>query len=65
MLNVLFQFVAQKLVKKDYQKLDDAHKAAADGDQSKIREYKERNLIIFIIMMILCAIFIIVTVNSK
>jgi hypothetical protein len=51
MLNVLLQFVAQKLVKKDYQKLEEAQKAAADGDKSKIEEYKGRNLIIFIIMM--------------
>jgi len=65
MLNVILQFVAQKFVKKDYQKLEEAQKAAADGDQSKIEEYKGRNLIIFIIMMILCAIFIIVTINSK
>ena len=65
MLNVIVQFVAQKLVKKDYQKLQEARQAAAEGDQSKIEEYKGRNLIIFIIMMILCAIFIIVTINSK
>jgi len=65
MLNVIVQFVAQKLVKKDYQKLQEARQAAAEGDQSKIEEYKGRNLIIFIIMMILCAIFIVVTINSK
>ena len=65
MLNVLLQFVAQKLVKKDYQKLDEAQKAAASGDKSKMEEYKGSNLVIFIIMMILCAIFILVTINSK